>query len=376
MMHHYVDTTEQLTNLSTCTGIGGLERGVERVTGPLRTIAYVEIEAAIIENLVVGMEAGRLAPAPVWTNFKTFDFRPVRHKLFFLMGGYPCQPFSHAGHRRGKDDPRHLWPYFERGIYTARPVCVFFENVLGHLSLGFDQVVHSLRRMGYAVEAGVFTASEVGAPHKRARVFILGILANAKDDVRGLYERSWRPGTTRADFTGSGEMDHARSIRYESEYPVSARGNGAELAGEAMADTHSDGPGTNPGGIIYTGSEIESPEQRTEWDQVQRQWDGTDSWDGRTVMADGIGQGLEEWREQHARQEREAIERGGCIDRWPAGPGQPQFDWECPRVIKRGVGSTINGYDFREDLLRALGNGVVEQTAELALRTLLRKHFE
>jgi hypothetical protein len=60
--------------------------------------------------------------------------------------------------------------------------------------------------------------------------------------------------------------------------------------------------------------------------------------------------------------------------RWPAGQGKFQYDWEEPRAVKSSVGSTVNGYNFRNDLLRMYGNGVVEQTAEIAFLDLLKKH--
>jgi DNA (cytosine-5)-methyltransferase 1 len=378
-----VDNTEQLTCLSLCTGVRGLDRGVERVTGPLRTIAYVEIEAALIENLVVGMEAGELAPAPIWSNLKTFPWKAFHKKIFFLIGGYPCQPFSNAGKRKGKDDPRHLWPHIERGIRAVRPVCCFFENVYGHLSLGFDQVAESLRAMGYAVEAGVYTASEVGASHKRARVFILAILADAKDHVGGLYERSWKLGETKNDVIWTGKD---------------------------VADSFSDGTGADSGSVVYQGGQTQGPEQRQEWNEIQRQWgrpdvgnSGTDVADpdggngsrsaGRTKQTGGAEfTGIRpkpnqldhttDFRQQGERDHRkpaEAADAGFILpsaDRWPAGPGQSQYDWEPPRTIEPRMGCYVDGYNFREDLLRALGNGVVEETAELAFRTLLDKHFE
>jgi DNA (cytosine-5)-methyltransferase 1 len=356
-MHNNVDNSEELTVLSLCSGVRGLDRGVERVTGSLRTVAYVEIEAALIENLVVGMEAGELAPAPIWSNIKTFPWGPFHNKLFFLIGGYPCQPFSSAGKRKGKDDPRHLWPHIERGIRTVRPICCFFENVYGHLSLGFEQVAKSLRSMGYAVEAGVYTASEVGASHKRARVFILAILADAKDHVRGLYERSWKPGSPAPDVAGTGEVAHPARIGER----------------EQVDETDTEPAGMETRQIFGVGSGKE--------------------------LANGIGPGLEESREQPAREECAPTERGGSLvvhsdfcgpqfgdiagmgraqesSAWPAGPGEPQFAWEHPRVVESGLGCTVDGYNFREDLLRALGNGVVEEQAELAFRTLLKKHFE
>src|SRR5262249_39241230 len=121
------------------------------------------------------------------------------------------------------------WPYLERGVDAARPVCVWFENVYGHLSLGFDQVTESLRSMGYAVEAGIYTAAEIGAPHKRARVFILGILADAKDYVRGLYERSWKPGYAAAHTGRTGKsMGHTDGQRWD---------DGLQESGEIKRDT-------------------------------------------------------------------------------------------------------------------------------------------
>jgi len=92
-----------------------------------------------------------------------------------LSGGYPCQPFSAAGKRLGTEDPRHLWPYIANGIRAMRPRVCFFENVEGHISLGLREVVSELEGIGYKVAWGIFSAREVGAPHQRKRVFILGV---------------------------------------------------------------------------------------------------------------------------------------------------------------------------------------------------------
>lgn len=89
-----------------------------------------------------------------------------------LTAGYPCQPFSLAGARKGEDDERHLWPSIAEGIQVMRPRHVLLENVRGHLSLGFDQVLHDLDGMGYAVAWRILSASAVGACHRRERLFI------------------------------------------------------------------------------------------------------------------------------------------------------------------------------------------------------------
>ncbi len=161
--------------LSVCTGYGGIEKGLEMVIEGMRPVAYLEIEAFAVENLVSKMESGLIYPAPVWTDVKTFPGESFYGCVDIITGGYPCQPFSTAGERKGKQDPRHLWPYIREIINATRPVCCFFENVEGHLSLGLREVQASLHRMDYTVEAGIFSASECGASQQRKRVFILAV---------------------------------------------------------------------------------------------------------------------------------------------------------------------------------------------------------
>jgi len=106
-----------------------------------------------------------------------------RGKIDCVTAGYPCQPFSIAGRKRADQDPRHLWPHVGRIVGECQPTWCFFENVANHLSLGFEQVCHDLGNMGYAVAAGLFSAEEVGAPHRRERLFILAQLGNTKHDL-------------------------------------------------------------------------------------------------------------------------------------------------------------------------------------------------
>jgi DNA (cytosine-5)-methyltransferase 1 len=90
-----------------------------------------------------------------------------------LTAGYPCQPFSVAGNRQGSNDARHLWPYIKQAICTLRPEWVVLENVRGHLSLGFKEVLKDLAQLGYDARWQIVRASDVGAPHQRARLFIV-----------------------------------------------------------------------------------------------------------------------------------------------------------------------------------------------------------
>jgi DNA (cytosine-5)-methyltransferase 1 len=168
-----VDTTKTITHVSLCAGYGGIDLGLSRAIPNLRTIAFSEIEAFACANLVAKMEAGLLDAAPIWTNLKTFPWSEFRDRVDILSGGYPCQPFSAAGKRLGKDDPRHLWPWIADGIRAMRPRICFFENVEGHINLGLREVISELEGIGYKAAWGIFSAREVGAPHQRKRVFIL-----------------------------------------------------------------------------------------------------------------------------------------------------------------------------------------------------------
>jgi site-specific DNA-cytosine methylase len=169
-----VGTTKELpTVISFCSGYGGIERGLDLAGVEHRVIAYVEIEAFAIANLVSKMESGELDTAPIWTDLKTFPAHLFRGAVDIITGGYPCQPFSAAGQRKGEDDPRHLWPTIREHVKTIRPDRCFFENVEGHISLGLSSVISDLEEDGYAATWGIFSAREVGAAHQRKRVYIL-----------------------------------------------------------------------------------------------------------------------------------------------------------------------------------------------------------
>jgi DNA (cytosine-5)-methyltransferase 1 len=179
-----VGTTKELpTVISFCSGYGGIERGIELAGVEHRVIAYVEIEAFAIANLVAKMESGQLDPAPIWTDLKTFPAHLFRGAVDIITSGYPCQPFSSAGKRKGADDSRHLWLFTRDHINAIRPDRCFFENVEGHISLGLSTVISDLEEDGYSATWGIFSAREVGAPHQRKRVYILADTSSARSQT-------------------------------------------------------------------------------------------------------------------------------------------------------------------------------------------------
>lgn len=116
----------------------------------------------------------------------TLDWTTVE-PVDILTGGYPCQPFSAAGQRKGTDDERHLWPYVRDAIRLLRPRFTLLENVAGHRSLGFDRVLGDLAEDGMHVRWTSLRASDIGAPHHRERIFIL-----VTDPRRGQRDRDQR----------------------------------------------------------------------------------------------------------------------------------------------------------------------------------------
>lgn len=332
-----------------------LDMGVERAIGPCSHVAYVEIEAFACDNLVKKMEQCKLDPAPVWTDLKTFPAGQFHGLVDGITGGYPCQPFSNAGKRKGKDDPRHLWPYIERILEAIKPIWCFFENVPGHLTLGFPDVLTSLHSMGFTVEAGIYSAAELGASHVRQRLFILALT-----DPRQLRQCV-------ADAHGVGLANPAKPRQSGGE--ASTTNGGSDVG-------HTDYDGRN--GLREVGTNDNGPENKTRRGHREPARtnfppanDRQPETENKGVLANAQLRGAG-YRGFFPEAQQPGTGVGGTA--WPAPPGHPQHEWEVPRTVKSGVGSTVDGYDFRKDLVRMLGNGVVPQVAELAFNDLLKKH--
>lgn len=157
--------TVTLTVGSLFSGIGGLDLGLERAG--MRVIWQSEIDPYASRVL-----AKHWKDVPNYGDIKQIDWSAVE-RPDVICGGYPCQPFSQAGHRRGTDDPRHLFPWVLNAISRLRPRYAILENVRGHLSMGGTEVIGSLASIGYDCEWELVSAASQGAPHIRERVFIV-----------------------------------------------------------------------------------------------------------------------------------------------------------------------------------------------------------
>jgi DNA (cytosine-5)-methyltransferase 1 len=159
---------------SLCTGIGGAERALELMGLTAELVWYSEIDKAASELL------SRLHPdVPNLGDLKQIDWHSAT-PIDVLVAGYPCQPFSTAGLRKGVEDERHLFPHIAKAIGVLRPRLAFFENVAAHLRLGFDNVLCDLAALGYDAQWGTLRASDIGAPHQRNRLFILATDASGQ----------------------------------------------------------------------------------------------------------------------------------------------------------------------------------------------------
>jgi len=339
-----VDNTQELTHISLCAGYGGIDIGLKRALGNVRTIAFSEIETFVTTNLVAKMEAGIIEPAPIWTNLKTFPWGKFRGKVDILSGGFPCQPFSAAGRRAGDQDPRHLWPHIVRGIEICRPSILFFENVAGIIGakLGQDwgadikgtpvllHILRELERRNYTPSWGVFSANEVGAPHQRKRVFIFAQADELKQDgidyITGLLDR---PKNYNGEFGSLPEVWPARrgENQYSWEPPRTVKNSKSKDMGDPKDIDGSNG--------------------------------GIESRDGQELG-------------ESARESNVGASAGN------ASLGQESFESEMGRdtdgvAYWMGITELYESFTNRTDELRLLGNGVVPRTAERAIKTLWKQ---
>lgn len=167
-----------LTHFSLFSGIGGLDLAAE--WAGFETVG--QVERADYQYRVLQKHWPNV---PKWRNIEDVTIHTIReagieHAPTVLSGGFPCQPFSCAGQRRGAEDDRYLWPEMLRVVQELRPAWVVGENVAGIINLALDDVLTDLERAGYACRAFLLPAAGVGAPHMRDRVFIV-----ANDDRDG-----------------------------------------------------------------------------------------------------------------------------------------------------------------------------------------------
>lgn len=268
---------------------------------------------------------------PRWRDVRTLPFDELP-QVDLIVGGYPCQPFSAAGQRRGAKDDRHLWPYLFAAVRCLRPAWALFENVAGHVSLGLDDVCADLEGEGYAVRPLLIPACAVDAPHRRARVFIV---AHAPGRGRDGVALQQGPGATwrgRSPELGtSGALADPESL---------GRGEGEPepIIPQRIADAHG-ACAASPVGDT-NGARLPLPQQRGESDQAERE---------ETTRA-AVGQrGRAHWADAEW-----VLCRDGKL-----------------RAAPSGVHLLAHGVPGRVGQVKGYGNAVVPQVVEVIGRAIM-----
>ena len=390
-----------LSHLSLFSGIGGLDLAAEMAG--FTTVGQVEIDDycnRVLEKHWPGV--------PRWRDIKDVTGREVLERcgpVAVLSGGVPCQPFSAAGKRRGEQDDRYLWPETLRVICEVRPRWVLVENVRGLLLIKFDsggtifgRILADLAENGYSVGWLCYGAGDVGAPHRRERVFIVahsrcelsqGTEFKKTDEVEIRREMAYqykRPGEARgyvmAYSSGAGlEVRQCFTGNFGQKQQTAERGS-QDVADPPCELLNRSGDARPAGrGEFADGDNVADP------DFMHGQQFGPSGRVGRGGQpnaGDGGGQGPTQprlgdltnglpagmvrwpagwWPTPRATDGAHGgpNQRGSKGDlalpsavQWPAGPG-PQYDYEPPRIA--------TGVKGRVQKLKALGNAVVPAQA-------------
>jgi DNA (cytosine-5)-methyltransferase 1 len=313
-----------------------------------------------------------------------------------ITGGYPCQPFSTAGNRKGKRDERHLWPHVRYAIGAIRPRRAVLENVRGHLTLGFADVLADLADMGVFARWGVVRAADAGAPHNRARLFIVADTdsASRESGISGVGLPN-PAGRNVADTDSPGSQTHVGRPRAGNTGRREPVERGRQVVTNPSSERHGRGQRPTSVGRLDAADEGSARERQRTWQEsgtgsVEDAADAANNGRHRrssksnSISATDFG-----W---HSEQDTTVVGDGNglvwgeyapAIERWQHVIGRPapaptvhrnDRDRLNPVFVEWMMGlpeGWVTGHGLSPaQELKMLGNGVVPQQAALALRLL------
>ena len=313
-----------------------------------RTVCAVEWEPYPASVLCARQNDKILAPFPIWDDVRTFDGKPWRGIVDVVSGGFPCQDISAAGHGAGISGSRSgLWSEMARIIGEVRPRYAFVENSPMLTSRGLGTVLGDLAALGFDARWGVVSAADVGAPHLRERIWIVGY-----SDNNGQTATEIRGGIASGSNNSKvGAQQTSKLARSSEQY-------------EAMAHSNSDSQST---GAINAGQVCESDIPDTDNGRRGRREISEEGGNGQSrfygedkQMADAKSMRLQGGGAADDTQGREITDGSALLQRgisrnWPSEPN---------------VGRVANGVAARVDRLKAIGNGQVPRVAATAFRLL------
>lgn len=298
-----------------------------------------------------------------------------------LTGGFPCQPHSVAGQRKASADERDLWGECKRAVRLVRPRYALFENVPGLLTSErggfFNRVLSDLAEIGYDAEWYTIGAWQVGAPHKRDRIWIVAYPVSARtgnicgkvrtDNRRGTWRDEppfrQRDGENGTDRTVSASTTENKVAHAEFKGLEGHTGDGADSGESRRLDSQQD-RSTGPGGLRHSsitglpdwsGGEMGQPWPVTEFERPI----------GKAI-SDTKGSGRLRTTEQ--KDDGEDIQRGWGLDVDNKGESR-----KSNREIERDFCGVAHGVSCRVDRLKGLGNAIVPQVAYVILEAIKRQ---
>ena len=368
-----------LKHVDLCSGIGGFSLGF-RMAQLSTPILFCDIEPWCRKILTQ-----HWPDVPIYEDVKEIANDPERfipERPDILTAGYPCQPFSVAGRRKGEKDDRHIWPEIFSIIQSRRPTWTIFENVRGHITMGLDSVLADLEREGYSTRTFIVPAIGVDAPHKRDRVWIvsrnseeIGMAhteGNVSDGIRREADQESDRGNARMESECSRDrqfvsrptstMADSRCIDQGSEEKsewTSGDSSGCSLGSDSRSESEDGLPRTRTNLADTESQQSSSSNNRGEPREVsqseQIQSGGSGGW---SDVADTDGS-------------RSSSRVSGSVSGQEGNSGE--FDHEsdqCTRGARQGlwptepnVGRVADGIPNRVDRIKGLGNAIVPQIA-------------
>ncbi len=354
----------KLKHIDLFSGIGGFSLAFDS-TQKIETVAFCEIEeypqkvlkknfpGVPIYNDITELVRNE-STRPIWGQGKWQDL-----ECDILTGGYPCQPFSQAGKRKGEEDDRHLWPFMLEIIKQKRPKFIVAENVAGHITLGLDNVLFDLESEGYSARAVVLPASSVNAHHRRDRVWV--IAQDTQEDSNSNSERSHRKGVNEQ---GDNESNDRQERKSRSVREVLANGGDTEVREtEYVANTRSKGLQSSRT-TREVGSKGEEKERRA---RDKSTFHTTPSSNERPTTDVADSDSSQRKREQQSIGVRKeytdsGITSWGEFESYLGGRSDGVSSW-VDGSWERGIDRVTTNPKNRANRLKALGNAIVPQVA-------------
>ena len=362
-----------LRHVDLCSGIGGFALGFHwaKLSEP---VLFCDTEPWCRQIL-----NKNFPNIPIATDVKELANDPERfvpdHEI--LSCGYPCQPFSVAGLRKGEEDDRHIWPSIFRIITHKRPSWVVCENVYGHVALGLDKVLFDMESQGYATRTFIVPACAKNAPHRRDRLWIIcKNVGDTESRGRGEFrESSEKKGNENCQIDrgqsvgSSGVRTNVGDTEYNGSSATEIRRGDQENAGgsqkreiETEQSQRTSGRGDHE---VMADTECLGWEQRSEVkgeldrerspDQSDFSSEGCRGSRSSTSLADTESKGLQGWS-QDTTEYSKWIEESSS---WNKSFGEETNIWN----VEPNVGRVAHGISKRVDRLKGLGNAIVPQIA-------------